>query len=55
MQTAIYEILDDAERLCRWTPVDDLVECAAALSGCSPTANTGTSPSQNEVETKPVA
>jgi hypothetical protein len=32
MQTAIFEMLDDAGRLCRWTTDEDLVECAAALS-----------------------
>jgi len=32
MQTAIFEMLDDAGRLCRWTTEDDLVECAEALS-----------------------
>jgi hypothetical protein len=31
MQTAIFEILDDAERVCWWTTADVLVECAAAL------------------------
>jgi hypothetical protein len=31
MQTAIFEMLDDAGRLCRWTTEDDLVECAEAL------------------------
>jgi len=31
MQTAIFEMLDDAERLCQWTSEDDLVECAEAL------------------------
>lgn len=31
MQTAIFEMLDDADRLCRWTTEDDLVECAEAL------------------------
>lgn len=32
MQTAIFEMLDDAGRLCRWMTEDDLVECAEALS-----------------------
>lgn len=32
MQTAIFEMLDDAGRLCRWTTEDDLVECAETLS-----------------------
>jgi hypothetical protein len=54
VQTAIFEILDDAERLCRWTTDDILVEGAAALSGCSLTANTGKAPSQNEVESERV-
>jgi hypothetical protein len=31
MQTAIFEMLDDSGRLCRWTSEDDLVECAKAL------------------------
>jgi len=31
MQTAIFEMLDDAGRLCQWTSEDDLVECAEAL------------------------
>ncbi|MDZ7730703.1 MAG: hypothetical protein U5K37_06945 [Natrialbaceae archaeon] len=31
MQTAIFEMLDDAGRLCRWTTEDDLVACAQAL------------------------
>lgn len=33
MQTAIFEMLDDARRLCRWTTEDDLIECAETLSG----------------------
>ena len=32
MQTAIFEMLDEAGRLCRWTTEEDLLECAAALS-----------------------
>ncbi len=32
MQTAIFEMLDDGGRLCRWTIEDDLVECAEDLS-----------------------
>ena len=32
MQTAIFEMLDSAGRLCRWSTEDDLVECAEALS-----------------------
>jgi hypothetical protein len=32
MQTAIFEMLDDAGRLCRWTTDDELVECTAAIS-----------------------
>ncbi|QLG28676.1 hypothetical protein HUG10_14485 [Halorarum halophilum] len=32
MQTAIFEMLDDAGRLCRWATEDDLVECAEVLS-----------------------
>lgn len=32
MQTASFEMLDDAGRLCRWTTEDDLVECAEELS-----------------------
>ena len=35
MQTAIFEMLDDTGRLCRWTTEDDLVECAEALSRAS--------------------
>jgi hypothetical protein len=31
MQTAIFEMLNDARRLCRWTTEDDLVECTEAL------------------------
>lgn len=31
MQTAIFEMLDDAGRLCQWTSEGDLVECAKAL------------------------
>jgi hypothetical protein len=31
MQTAIFEMLDDAGRLCQWTSEDGLVECAEAL------------------------
>jgi len=31
MQTAIFEMLNDARRLCRWTTENDLVECAEAL------------------------
>ncbi len=31
MQTAIFEMLDDAGRLCQWTSEDELVECAKAL------------------------
>jgi len=31
MQTAIFEMLDDAGRLCQWTTEHDLVECAEAL------------------------
>ncbi|UTF55898.1 hypothetical protein [Natronosalvus rutilus] len=31
MQTAIFEMLDDGGRLCRWATEDDLVECAEAL------------------------
>lgn len=31
MQTAIFEMLDDAGRLCRWSTEDDLVECADDL------------------------
>ncbi|WP_254810561.1 hypothetical protein [Natronosalvus amylolyticus] len=31
MQTAIFEMLDNAGRLCQWTSEDDLVECAEAL------------------------
>jgi hypothetical protein len=31
MQTAIFEMLDDAGRLCQWTSEDALVECAEAL------------------------
>ncbi|QLH81382.1 hypothetical protein [Halosimplex pelagicum] len=32
MQTAIFEMLDDAGRLCQWTIEDDLIECAEPLS-----------------------
>ncbi|MFC6825028.1 hypothetical protein [Halopelagius fulvigenes] len=31
MQTAIFEMLSDAGRLCRWTTEDDLIECAENL------------------------
>ncbi|SEH67030.1 hypothetical protein SAMN05192561_1276 [Halopenitus malekzadehii] len=31
MQTAIFEMLDDAGRLCQWTTEDELVECTEAL------------------------
>ncbi len=31
MQIAIFEMLEDAGRLCRWTTEDDLVACADAL------------------------
>jgi len=31
MQTAIFEMLDDAGRLCQWTSEDALVDCAEAL------------------------
>ena len=31
MQTAVFEMLDDAGRLCRWTTEGDLVDCAEAL------------------------
>ncbi|AKH98742.1 hypothetical protein [Halanaeroarchaeum sulfurireducens] len=31
MQTAIFEMLDDAGRLCQWTSEDDLVECVDTL------------------------
>jgi len=31
IQTAIFEMLNDARRLCRWTTEDDLVECTEAL------------------------
>ena len=31
MQTAIFEMLDDAGRFCQWTSEDDLVECAETL------------------------
>ena len=31
MQTAIFEMLDDAGRLCQWTSEDDLIKCAEAL------------------------
>lgn len=31
MQTAIFEMLDDVGRLCRWTTEDDLIECAESL------------------------
>lgn len=31
MQTAIFEMLNDARPLCRWTTKDDLVECTEAL------------------------
>ncbi|MBB6090837.1 hypothetical protein HNR49_002223 [Halobacterium salinarum] len=31
MQTAIFEMLDDGGRLCRWTTEDDLVECVSTL------------------------
>ncbi len=33
MQTAIFEMLDDAGRLCQWSSEDDLIECAEALVG----------------------
>ena len=32
MQTAIFEMLDDAGRLYRWTTEDDLVECVESFS-----------------------
>jgi len=31
MQTAIFEMLDDSGRLCRWITEDDLVECVSTL------------------------
>jgi hypothetical protein len=31
MQTAIFEMLDDGGRLCRWITEDDLIECVATL------------------------
>jgi|GEM_PF-473470 hypothetical protein len=31
MQTAIFEMLDEAGRLCQWTSADDLIVCAEAL------------------------
>lgn len=31
MQTAIFEMLDDGGRLCRWVTEDDLVECVDTL------------------------
>ncbi|WP_117595672.1 hypothetical protein [Haloprofundus halophilus] len=31
MQTAIFEMLNDAGRLCQWSSEDDLIECAEAL------------------------
>ncbi|MGB9960716.1 hypothetical protein ACOZ32_00660 (plasmid) [Halobacterium sp. MBLA0001] len=31
MQTAIFEMLDDGGRLCRWTTEDELVECVGTL------------------------
>ena len=31
MQTAIFEMLDEGGRLCRWATEDDLVECVDAL------------------------
>jgi len=31
MQTAIFEMLDNGGRLCRWATEDDLVECVATL------------------------
>ncbi|MDR5657772.1 hypothetical protein RH831_11365 [Halodesulfurarchaeum sp. HSR-GB] len=31
MQTAIFEMLDDGGRLCRWVTEDDLVECVNTL------------------------
>jgi hypothetical protein len=31
MQTAIFEMLDDGGRLCRWATEDDLVECVDTL------------------------
>ena len=33
MQTAIFEMLDDAGRLCQWSSEDDLIKCAEALVG----------------------
>lgn len=32
MQTAIFEMLESAERLCRWSTEDDLVDCVDTLS-----------------------
>jgi hypothetical protein len=31
MQTPIFDTLDDAGRLCRWTTEDDLLSCASSL------------------------
>ncbi|MEM4781615.1 MAG: hypothetical protein QXG03_08670 [Halalkalicoccus sp.] len=31
MQTAIFDLLDEAGRLCRWTTEDDLVECVGTV------------------------
>jgi hypothetical protein len=31
MQTSIFEMLDEVDRVCQWTTEDDLVDCAEDL------------------------